>query len=50
MALLLGQALTALGTGWTAARTAGLAAAVVVALGLTAAAWWHRAHGGPWRR
>ncbi|GAA5611025.1 hypothetical protein CP981_23730 [Streptomyces platensis] len=46
VALLLGQALTALGTGWTAARTAGLAAAVVLALGLTAAAWWHRAHGG----
>ncbi|MCX4636736.1 hypothetical protein HEP86_24845 [Streptomyces sp. RPA4-5] len=46
VALLLGQALTALGTGWTAARTAGLAAALVLALGLTAAAWWHRAHGG----
>ena len=46
VALLLGQALTALGTGWTAARTAGLVAAVVLALGLTAAAWWHRAHGG----
>ncbi|MFD5392663.1 hypothetical protein ACFWJW_00170 [Streptomyces sp. NPDC127097] len=46
VALLVGQALSALGTGWTAARTAGLAAAVVLALGLTAAAWWHRAHGG----
>ncbi|MEU8683250.1 hypothetical protein [Streptomyces sp. NPDC048611] len=46
VALLLGQALTALGTGWTAARTAGLLAAVVLALALTAAAWRHRAHGG----
>ncbi|MEU8996801.1 hypothetical protein AB0C95_18645 [Streptomyces caniferus] len=46
IALLLGQALTAIGGGWTATRTAGLAAAVVLALGLTAAAWWHRAHGG----
>ncbi len=46
VALLLGQALTALGTGWTVARTAGLLAAVVLALGLTAAAWRHRAHGG----
>ncbi|MEU8785483.1 hypothetical protein [Streptomyces sp. NPDC048637] len=46
VALLLGQALTALGTGWTVARTAGLLAAVVPALGLTAAAWRHRAHGG----
>ncbi|MFE1174715.1 hypothetical protein [Streptomyces sp. NPDC058773] len=46
VALLLGQALTALGTGWTATRTAGLLAAVVLAVALTAAAWWHRAHGG----
>ncbi|MFD3421788.1 hypothetical protein [Streptomyces decoyicus] len=45
-ALLLGQALTAIGAGWTVARTAGLLAAVVLALGLTAASWWHRAHGG----
>ncbi|KPC59250.1 hypothetical protein [Streptomyces chattanoogensis] len=45
-ALLLGQALTAIGTGWTLARTAGLAAAVALALVLTAAAWRHRAHGG----
>lgn len=44
--LLLGQALTAIGAGWTVARTAGLAAAVVAALGLTAVAWWHREHGG----
>ncbi|MEZ7004475.1 hypothetical protein [Streptomyces sp. AD55] len=43
---LLVQALTAIGTGWTAARTAGLAAAVVVALALTAASWFHRARGG----
>ncbi|MEU9112597.1 hypothetical protein AB0D04_12550 [Streptomyces sp. NPDC048483] len=46
VALLLGQALTAIGTGWTVARTAGLIAAVVLALVLTAAAWRHRAHGG----
>ncbi|MGW1790125.1 hypothetical protein ACWCO0_16825 [Streptomyces tubercidicus] len=46
VALLVGQALTALGTGWTASRTAGLLAAVVLALGLSAAAWRHRAHGG----
>ncbi|MFG2226891.1 hypothetical protein [Streptomyces sp. NPDC048644] len=45
-ALLLGQALTAIGTGWTVHRTAGLIAAVVTALGLTATAWRHRAHGG----
>ncbi|MGD3106887.1 hypothetical protein [Streptomyces sp. YGL11-2] len=46
VALLLGQALTAIGTGWTTSRTAGLTAAVVLALGATAAAWRHRAHGG----
>ncbi|MEU5473160.1 hypothetical protein [Streptomyces lydicus] len=44
--LLLGEALTAIGAGWTASRTAALAAAVVLALGLTAAAVRHRAHGG----
>ncbi|MCH0563975.1 MULTISPECIES: hypothetical protein [unclassified Streptomyces] len=44
--LLLGQALTAIGAGWTAARTAGLAAALVAAGVLTAAAWFHRARGG----
>ncbi|MER7483078.1 hypothetical protein ABTX60_36485 [Streptomyces sp. NPDC126510] len=44
--LLLGQALTAVGTGWTAARTAGLAAALVTASSLTAASWFHRAKGG----
>lgn len=46
VALLLVQALTAIGTGWTAARTAGLFAALVVAGALTAASWFHRARGG----
>ncbi|MFI8322483.1 hypothetical protein [Streptomyces sp. NPDC085529] len=46
LALLLGQALTALGTGWTAARTAGLCAALLLAVPLTAAAHAHRARGG----
>ncbi|MFI9175694.1 hypothetical protein [Streptomyces lincolnensis] len=44
--LLLAQALTAIGAGWTSARTAGLLAAVVVAGALTAASWFHRARGG----
>ena len=44
--LLLVQALTAIGVGWTAARTAGLLAALVVAGALTAASWFHRARGG----
>ncbi|MFF2844987.1 hypothetical protein ACFVT5_01475 [Streptomyces sp. NPDC058001] len=44
--LLVVQALTALGAGWTTARTAGLVAAVVSAGLLTAAAWLHRARGG----
>ncbi|MFJ6602933.1 hypothetical protein [Streptomyces lydicus] len=44
--LLLGEALTAIGAGWTASRTAALAAAVVLALGVTVAAVRHRAHGG----
>ncbi|MFH9425604.1 hypothetical protein [Streptomyces sp. NPDC017529] len=44
--LVLVQALTAIGTGWTVARTAGLVAAVVLALALTVAAWRHRARGG----
>ncbi|MFF4062135.1 hypothetical protein ACFYZ8_42820 [Streptomyces sp. NPDC001668] len=44
--LLLVQALTAIGAGWTAARTAGLVAALVVAGALTAASWFHRARGG----
>ncbi|MFJ6573083.1 hypothetical protein ACIQNU_37315 [Streptomyces sp. NPDC091292] len=44
--LLVVQALTAIGAGWTTARTAGLVAAVVSAGLLTAAAWLHRARGG----
>ncbi|MER5300619.1 MULTISPECIES: hypothetical protein [Streptomyces] len=44
--LLLVQALTAIGTGWTAARTAGLLAAFVVAALLSGAAYLHRARGG----
>ncbi len=44
--LLLGQCLTAVGAGWSAARTANLAAAVVVAGALTAASCFHRARGG----
>ncbi|MFE7584773.1 hypothetical protein ACFU5Y_24785 [Streptomyces gardneri] len=46
LALLLGQALTAIGSGWTAARTAGLCTALVLAVLLTAAAHTHRARGG----
>ncbi|MGW7661481.1 hypothetical protein [Streptomyces sp. NPDC054756] len=46
VALLLAQALTAVGAGWTAARTAGLLAAVVTAAALTTASWFHRARGG----
>ena len=45
-ALLLAQAFTAIGAGWTAARTAGLLAAVVVAGLLTGASWLHRTRGG----
>ncbi|MEU9735750.1 hypothetical protein [Streptomyces sp. NPDC048002] len=44
--LLLVQALTAVGTGWTSARTAGLLAAVLTAGALTAASRFHRARGG----
>ncbi|MBN0044295.1 hypothetical protein JS756_09255 [Streptomyces actuosus] len=44
--LLLGQVLTSIGVGWTAARTAGIAAALVAAGALTAASWFHRARGG----
>ncbi|MEU7579578.1 hypothetical protein AB0B50_18450 [Streptomyces sp. NPDC041068] len=44
--LLLVQALTAIGTGWTAARTAGLLAALAVGGVLTGAAYAHRARGG----
>ncbi|AOR32545.1 hypothetical protein BFF78_17070 [Streptomyces fodineus] len=46
LALLLGEALTAVGAGWTGARTAALAAALVVAGVLSAASWLHRARGG----
>ncbi|MEU8847198.1 hypothetical protein AB0C70_13360 [Streptomyces sp. NPDC048564] len=46
VALLLGQAFTAIGAGWTAARTAGLLAALVTAGALTAASWFHRTRGG----
>ncbi|MEU6770959.1 hypothetical protein [Streptomyces sp. NPDC046759] len=47
LALLLGEALTAIGAGWTTARTAALAAALVVACALSAASLLHRARGGP---
>ncbi|MEW2249374.1 hypothetical protein AB0907_18775 [Streptomyces sp. NPDC006975] len=46
VALLLAQSLTAIGAGWSAARTAGLLAALVVAVALSAASWFHRARGG----
>ncbi|WP_159771886.1 hypothetical protein [Streptomyces sp. HM190] len=46
VALLLGQALTAIGVGWTVARTAGLVAALLVAAALTGAGYLHRARGG----
>jgi hypothetical protein len=46
LALLLGEALSAVGAGWTGARTAALTAALVVAGVLSAASWLHRARGG----
>lgn len=46
VALLLVQALTAIGAGWSTARTAGLVAAVLVGGVLSAAAVLHRARGG----
>ncbi|MET9725765.1 hypothetical protein ABZZ49_24060 [Streptomyces zaomyceticus] len=46
LALLLGQALTAIDGGWTGARTAGLCTAVVLAVLLSAAAHAHRSRGG----
>ncbi|MFC8727500.1 hypothetical protein [Streptomyces bacillaris] len=46
VALLVGASLTAIGPGWTTARTAALAAAFVTAVLLTAAARFHRARGG----
>ncbi|MDB1087387.1 hypothetical protein PJ985_07395 [Streptomyces sp. ACA25] len=44
--LLLGQLITALGAGWSTARTAGLLAAAALAGLLTLTAWLHRARGG----
>ncbi|MFF1479947.1 hypothetical protein ACFVYD_20740 [Streptomyces sp. NPDC058301] len=44
--LALVEAFTAIGAGWTHPRTAGLAAALGVAVALTGAAWLHRARGG----
>ncbi|MEV7156139.1 hypothetical protein AB0N77_16225 [Streptomyces misionensis] len=44
--LLLGEALTAVGAGWTSARTAALLAALLVAGALSAACWFHRSRGG----
>lgn len=46
VALLVGASLTAIGPGWTTARTAALVAAVVTASLLTVAARFHRARGG----
>ncbi|MCD9902432.1 hypothetical protein LUR56_26105 [Streptomyces sp. MT29] len=46
VALLVGASLTAIGPGWTTARTAALVAAVITAALLTAAARFHRARGG----
>ncbi|MFJ8072613.1 hypothetical protein ACIQ7Q_01395 [Streptomyces sp. NPDC096176] len=45
-ALVLGQTVTAIGAGWTGARTAGLLAGLAVAVLLTGAAQAHRAKGG----
>ena len=44
--LVLVQALTGIGVGWTIARTAGLLSAVVIAVALTTAGFLHRARGG----
>ncbi|MFK4225130.1 hypothetical protein [Streptomyces sp. NPDC019890] len=46
VALALGQAVTAIGAGWTGSRTAGLLAVVAVGALLTAAARLHRERGG----
>ncbi|MFJ7060962.1 hypothetical protein ACK8N7_13145 [Streptomyces griseobrunneus] len=46
VALLVGASVTAIGAGWTTARTAGLLAALVTAALLTVAARFHRARGG----
>jgi hypothetical protein len=45
-ALALGQLVTAMGAGWTGARTSGLVAALLVGALLTATAWLHRERGG----
>ncbi|MFF3498709.1 hypothetical protein [Streptomyces sp. NPDC003247] len=44
--LLLVQSLTAIGAGWSTARTAGLLAAFVAAGALTTSSWFHRSRGG----
>ncbi|MFD6800170.1 hypothetical protein [Streptomyces cyaneofuscatus] len=46
VALLVGASLTAIGPGWTTARTAALVAAAITAALLTVAARFHRARGG----
>ncbi|SDK74237.1 hypothetical protein [Streptomyces indicus] len=46
VALLLAQALTAIGAGWTSARTAGMLTAVIVGALLTGVAHVHRGRGG----
>ncbi|MEU1704535.1 hypothetical protein ABZ478_03915 [Streptomyces sp. NPDC005706] len=46
LALLLAESLTAIGAGWSSARTAALLAAFAVGGVLAAASWWHRARGG----
>lgn len=46
-ALLIGQLATALGTGWSVARTAGLTAALVTGVLLTLTARLHYGNGGP---
>ncbi|CAM5537771.1 membrane protein [Streptomyces xanthochromogenes] len=46
VALSLAEASTAIGAGWTPARTVGLLAALAVAAPVTAVAHLHRAHGG----
>ncbi|MEV6394127.1 hypothetical protein AB0M39_04980 [Streptomyces sp. NPDC051907] len=46
LALALGQTLTAVDSGWSTARTAGLLAALLLAAALTGAARLHRARGG----
>ncbi|WP_299533035.1 hypothetical protein [uncultured Streptomyces sp.] len=45
-ALVIGEAVTAIGAGWSTARTAGLVAGAVTAALLTGAARFHRARGG----